>query len=137
MVLTDYEDKVLRNLRECMAMNCADRDLLSRVSGRAGGAIAHEEALEGVEDEDDMFGDPEDAEECDDFDFFSIAAGAGRQLPGSQQPWEYVRPPHVHRAARGMCRASAIFAADPDITPAMMALVFPYGSMHPMMSILW
>ena len=90
MVLTDYEDKVLRNLRECMAMNAAEVNHLSHNGNHACGVGGPEEALEGDEDEDDMFGDPEDAEECDDFDFFSGAAGAGRQPPGSQQPWDYV-----------------------------------------------
>ena len=100
VVLTDYEDKVLRNLRECMAMNFADsHQQLMTCDGPARGAGPGGEALDITECEDDMFADPEDAEECDSLDFLNSSAdGGGRHLDASQLLWGYVSAPSLEIA---------------------------------------
>ena len=90
--LTDCEQKVLDNLRDCVAMNFP-----VQASGSSSGGgqmpIASHQQTSAQQDEDE-FGDPDDAESCDDMDdlFASDDQGAGAAAASTASDvWDYVR----------------------------------------------
>lgn len=86
MVLTDYEEKVLLNLRDCVAANACKiaRQPPQQPDGGSGAA----EALDAIDD-NELFG--EGAEECDDLDGFLGAAAAAPDAAHAARAWDHVR----------------------------------------------
>ena len=93
MVLTDYEERVLLNLRGCVAANAAAAAQLAQPpNGSSGDASSGgRDAAEEVLDDEALFG--KGAEECDDLDGFLLdaAAAAPPSLAAATQSWDHVR----------------------------------------------
>lgn len=89
MFLTDYEHKVLDNLRDCVAMNFSAQASGSSSSDHVPVSSHLQTAAQQNEYE---FGDPDDAESCDDIDdlFASDDQGAASASTASDT-WDYVR----------------------------------------------
>ena len=92
-MLTDHEDKVLHNLRDCVAANSSAAPDGNTASMPSASVTAH------TTDAVAEMHDPEDAEPCDDLDDFF--AGDPAQEPASQIPrntafWNIVSPLTVH-----------------------------------------
>lgn len=90
--MTDHEDKVLHNLRDCVAAN-------SHVApgGCAAALPAASVAANTIDTAAEMH-DPEDAETCDDLDDFFAgdpAQGSASQIPRDTSSWNIVSTPSV------------------------------------------
>ena len=91
-MLTDHEDKVLYNLRDCVASNNH-----AAAGGNTASLPAASVAANTTDKAAEMH-DPEDAELCDDLeDFFAgdSAQEPASQIPGDTTFWNIVSPPIV------------------------------------------
>ena len=87
-MLTDHEEKVLQNLRDCVAANCGAASgvrtavLPAPMAAAAAGPITAEEMH-----------DPDDADSCDELDAFftaDIAPPAASPEPIDTTSWDFV-----------------------------------------------
>lgn len=91
MFLTDYEQKVLENLRDCVARNfpaTAEMDVNSNISAMQ----PSDQQLSAIQHSDsDDFCDPDDAESCDDMDDLFRPNADSLAIPSNTSDiWDYV-----------------------------------------------
>lgn len=87
VVLTDHEEKVLHNLRDCVAANSSAASG-GRTAALPVAAVAATPASSAAE-----LHDPEDADSCDDLDDFFTADAAhpsASPLPIEAKSWDFV-----------------------------------------------
>ena len=70
MYLTDHEDKVLQNLRDCVAANFPSSTNVDVNAGNGTAAVPADDAVAANQQTNDGLFDPEDADSCDDLDEF-------------------------------------------------------------------
>ena len=88
--LTDHEDKVLQNLRDCVAANFP----LSSNSDNGTAAAPADTAVAADQQSNDGLYDPEDAESCDDLeDFLAPASNNAQAASSNMNTWDFVSAP--------------------------------------------